>query len=249
MTISIFYILKFHRTNGSDKYSIHLHRHFIINNFNIWSHKLFVQFIHLEIHLLQLIRYFFYFSLHLPSTVRSSFPDIWFYNILPGGCHGDPCISGEGEKRTATAGQLCYNRGSVVLKRSERGGFPYDFITVALALAICIFHRELPQRGPTPQSWIVRARRKREGKRGSVSAKKRERESEHSGRMQQRWRPACIEGWNGLSARKPRRGSASVGHTMAGYDVWAHLNIRKWSLLSQGRLSCCVRDRRRGREE
>lgn len=139
-------------------------------------HKLFVQFIHLEIHLLQLIRYFFYFSLHLPSTVRSSFPDIWFYNILPGGCHGDPCISGEGEKRTATAGQLCYNRGSVVLKRSERGGFPYDFITVALALAICIFHRELPQRGPTPQSWIVRARRKREGKRGSVSAKKRKRE-------------------------------------------------------------------------
>lgn len=136
----------------------------------------------------------FFLLLHLPSTVRSSFPDIWFYNILPGGCHGDPCISGEGEKRTATAGQLCYNRGSVVLKRSERGGFPYDFITVALALAICIFHRELPQRGPTPQSWIVRARRKREGKRGSVSAKKRERESEHSGRMQQRWRPACIEG-------------------------------------------------------
>lgn len=193
----------------------------------------------------------FFFTSHsiFPLPFDHHFPISGFIIFSPEVATAIRAFRGRGEKRTATAGQLCYNRGSVVLKRSERGGFPYDFITVALALAICIFHRELPQRGPTPQSWIVRARRKREGKRGSVSAKKRERESEHSGRMQQRWRPACIEGWNGLSARKPRRGSASVGHTMAGYDVWAHLNIRKWSLLSQGRLSCCVRDQRRGREE
>lgn len=193
----------------------------------------------------------FFFTTHsiFPLPFDHHFPISGFIIFSPEVATAIRAFRGRGEKRTATAGQLCYNRGSVVLKRSERGGFPYDFITVALALAICIFHRELPQRGPTPQSWIVRARRKREGKRGSVSAKKRERESEHSGRMQQRWRPACIEGWNGLSARKPRPGSASVGHTMAGYDVWAHLNIRKWSLLSQGRLSCCVRDRRRGREE
>lgn len=163
MTISIFYILKFHRTNGSDKYSI-------------WSHKLFVQFIHLEIHLLQLIRYFFYFSI-FPLPFDHHFPISGFIIFSPEVATAIRAFRGRGEKRTATAGQLCYNRGSVVLKRSERGGFPYDFITVALALAICIFHRELPQRGPTPQSWIrVRARRKREGKRGSVSAKKRERE-------------------------------------------------------------------------
>lgn len=118
-------------------------------------------------------------------------------------------------------GQLRYNGGSVVLKREGQGEVPYDFITVALALAICIFHRELAQRGPTARSWIVHAGRKREGERGSVFLeKKRERESEHSGRGCSDvggWHASRVE--NGLSARKPRRGSASVGHTMAGYDV------------------------------
>lgn len=75
-------------------------------------------------------------------------------------------------------GQLRYNGGSVVLKREGQGEVPYDFITVALALAICIFHRELAQRGPTARSWIVHAGRKREGERGSVFLeKKRERAS------------------------------------------------------------------------
>lgn len=120
----------------------------------------------------------FFFTTHsiFPLPFDHHFPISGFIIFSPEVATAIRAFRGRGEKRTATAGQLCYNRGSVVLKRSERGGFPYDFITVALALAICIFHRELPQRGPTPQSWIVRARRKREGKRGSVSAKKRERE-------------------------------------------------------------------------
>lgn len=104
------------------------------------------------------------------------------------------------EKRTGSAGD------SVITEdpRPKRESVLYDFITVALAPSICIFHREPLRRGPAEgsETWLEKTWKKRE--RGE--------------RLGEDAEAACIEGRSGLSARKPRR-SACTGHGMAGYDV------------------------------